>query len=308
MAKSLTTVATTDTFQVWLDKTNALINALATEIVTANNNANGAVTSGNAYMSGILFANTLATAGLRGGNVQSSDNLAIGSNVNVTGYITATTSLSIGANFVANTSVLNIGNSSVFTFANSSKILTTAVNATTVNATTGGITLLNSNSVVSNSVTVGNVSITTNLVSVGNSTVNATINTTAFTVQNSSGIFTAAIGDSVSNTFFNDKFRFANAITTGTTAQNVDSFAMATFRGVEYLFSCKDNANGTGMVTKLLCTHNGVNAFMTEYGEIYSDQDLGSFSALTNSTHVIIQFTPTVANATVSMARTHLGA
>lgn len=308
MAKTLTSIAITDTFQVWLDKTNALINALATEIVTANNDANGAITSGNAYMSGILSANILSTAGLRGGNVQSSANLAITSNVNVTGYITATTTFSIGANVLANTSALNIGNSSVFTFANSSKITTTAVTTTSINATTGDITLLNSNSVVSNSVTVGNVSISTNLLSIGNSTVNATMNTTAFTVQNTSGIFTAAIGDSVSNTFFNDKFRFSNSITSGTTTQNVDSYAMASYRGVEYLFSCKDNANGTGMVTKLLCTHNGVNAFMTEYGEIYSDQDLGNFNAITNASHVIIQFTPTVANATVSMARTHLGA
>jgi len=308
LSKSISTINIGDVFQVWLDKTNLIINTLATEIVTANNNANGAVTSGNAYMSGILFANTLTTSGLRGGNVQSAANLAILSNTAVTGFISATTQLTIGGNLVINTGTFTLGNSTVNTLANSSVISTGTFKAATVNATTGTITILNSNTIAANSVTIGNVSITTNLIEIGNSTVNVQINTTSLTVQNSSGVFEAAIGDSVSNTFFNDKFRFSNATTTGTTAQTVDNYAMDTFRGVEYLFSCRDNSSNNSMITKLLCTHNDVNAFMTEYGEIYSSSDLGSFNAVTNATHVLIQFTPTVANCTINMARTHLGA
>ena len=107
MTKRLTAIdISTDTFQVWIDRCNELIVASNTEYVTANSDANGSVTIGNTYLQGILFSSTLCSNQLRGGNVQTSAELYISSNV-----------------FVNASSKFYIGNSTVNVFANSSSIL-----------------------------------------------------------------------------------------------------------------------------------------------------------------------------------------
>lgn len=106
MTKQISVVNTAaDTFQVWIDKTNELITASNTEYVTANTNANGSVSIGNVYLQGILFSTTLTTSGIRGGNVQSSANLSILSNVTI----------NASSNFT-------LGNSTVNVYANSSSL------------------------------------------------------------------------------------------------------------------------------------------------------------------------------------------
>lgn len=88
MAKTLAQVnAAADTFQVWLTLTNNLANTLATEIVTANNEAGGAITTGNAFVNGTLSSVTFAANTIRGGTVASSANLTISSNVSFTGDV-----------------------------------------------------------------------------------------------------------------------------------------------------------------------------------------------------------------------------
>lgn len=60
---------------------NAVINAIATEVVTANNSAAGATTIGNGFVVGIFGATTLITSGLRGGNSSASNTLNVVSNL-----------------------------------------------------------------------------------------------------------------------------------------------------------------------------------------------------------------------------------
>jgi len=98
--------SSTDTFQNWLEKTNLLLDSLSTKVVTTEANTSGGVTSGNAFVSGILSANILtAAASLRGGTVDSPAVLPITSNVSVSN--TTVTFLSILSN--TSTSVLNTG-------------------------------------------------------------------------------------------------------------------------------------------------------------------------------------------------------
>jgi len=107
MTKQLTAITpASDTFQVWIDRFNEMITAANTEFMTANTNANGSVTVGNAYLSGILFSTTLTTSNLRGGNVQSAANLAVVSNLHIN----------------SSSNYLYIGNSTVNVMANSSTI------------------------------------------------------------------------------------------------------------------------------------------------------------------------------------------
>jgi len=89
MALTTTNVeVTTDSFQNWVDKTNTLLDAYSTTIVTTSANSIGGFTTGNATVNGIFTANSLAisgnsTFGLRGGNVVTANVLYITSNVSI---------------------------------------------------------------------------------------------------------------------------------------------------------------------------------------------------------------------------------
>lgn len=61
---------TSETFATWVAKTNTIIDHLSTVVVTTAATANGDATSGNAFVVGILGANTIACDSLRAGNVQ----------------------------------------------------------------------------------------------------------------------------------------------------------------------------------------------------------------------------------------------
>lgn len=93
--------------------------------------------------------------------------------------------------------------------------------------------------------------------------------------------------------------------TTGTSAQLLDSYAIATFRGAEYFISVKDNNANAYQATKVLTMHNNVAAFSTEYATILSNTSLGVFDAnvAANATHVTVYITPTSSNTTVSYTK-----
>ena len=195
MAKTISQINTaSDTFQVWVDRTNDLANVVSIEVVTANNETGGALTTGNAYVNGIFSVATLsANTELRGGNVDTSAVLTITSNVSITD-----TELSI--------------NESVFSSIN---------------------------------------------------------------VQ-----------------------------TSGTSEQIVDNFDLTTYQAAEYVVSIKDNAANGYQVSKLILLHDTGDAYVTEYGVIYSNGMLGTFSANANATHSRLTVTPTQSNTQLKISRT----
>jgi len=102
----------TDSFGGWINKTNQIVYDMATTVVTVGgvsqpNTTNGATTTGNAHVQGILSANTLvATNALRGGTVSAPANLTISSNAVFQSNITV--------NSTANSVTIN-ANNAVFT-------------------------------------------------------------------------------------------------------------------------------------------------------------------------------------------------
>lgn len=99
---------------------NACINAIATEIVTANNSAAGATTTGNGFVIGIFGATTLVGSTIRGGNSSVANTISLGSNLASNSYITvgftSINSTTVQANqFIGSfASPFNIGNTSIF--------------------------------------------------------------------------------------------------------------------------------------------------------------------------------------------------
>lgn len=95
MSIAVSNVATTDTFQIWLNRTNTLLEFMSNQAIHAN--AATGVTTGNAQLVGYFGADVLATPTLRGGNVSTSDVLTITSDVDIDG----------GSLKIANTEVIN---------------------------------------------------------------------------------------------------------------------------------------------------------------------------------------------------------
>jgi hypothetical protein len=91
---------TSDTFYSWIVKTNAIINLANTEMVTANNDTNGAITTGKGYVIGTFGSNTVVCDTLQGGNTVASGPLVIVSNTSFSN--TATVKVANGVSFGAN--------------------------------------------------------------------------------------------------------------------------------------------------------------------------------------------------------------
>ncbi len=194
MAKNVANVnPLTDTFLDWLTKTNINLDALATIVMTANSTLGN--TSGNAHLSGVLAANTLAAiANLMGGaittnssslpeivpaNLNITTNTVFNSNVyiqNVTSIDRANTThtnthlyqltVTFAGNLVSNSTATFTGNANFSGNVNS----TNSANFSG-NTNIGGNTTLSGNTLVTGlSTFTGNVAISANLLSFGANT------------------------------------------------------------------------------------------------------------------------------------------
>ena len=188
MSKNISTVdvAANATFQTLIDTVNLLANTVSNEVVTANNTADGSLTSGNGFVNGIFGSNTLVTSTLRGGVINASANLSIESNVSMSDILTVNTSVSIGTTVTINTSMFALGNSTANIIANTSSLKIGAnvylntgqfgIGNSTVNLVANSISLkIGSNLIVNTTmVTLGNVTINTTAITIGGTEINAT--------------------------------------------------------------------------------------------------------------------------------------
>lgn len=130
MAVNVGTIGANATLQAIVTSVNNVSNAFATVAVTANTSPTGSTTTGNAYVVGTFGASILTTASLRGGTVDSSAELPIVSNVNL-----------------SNTSEFYCGN----TVANSSQVTADVVYGKNYNFGNNAISVVSGNASASNS-------------------------------------------------------------------------------------------------------------------------------------------------------------
>ena len=188
MSKIITTVNTAaDTFEVFINRVNEVINAMATEVVTVNTSANGALTSGNGHVNGVLSSTTFAANNIRGGNVQTSGVLTVLSNTVFSTKIDVDTSASVG-------------NSTVNAFINSTAIVMAPLTVNSTILTYGANAYINATTFFVGNSTV-NTTISQQLVRSQNSTSSANVTPDGFavglSVVNSTAIF---VGNSTINT------------------------------------------------------------------------------------------------------------
>jgi hypothetical protein len=273
MAQSIVQVnAASDTFQVWLNRTNEAINAISTTVITANTNANGALTTGNTWANGIFSANVLsAFSEIRGGNVQTSNTLVVSSNISQN----STFNYSVGS-----ATVNSVVNSTAFTISNS----TFSVNISKTH------------------------------IKIGNSTVNAIINSTSIALSNSTANINitkptaAQVSDgkyflNANNSWVEIAEYTSNVETTGTSAQEIDSWLMSSYYGVEYSIAVNDNNANNRNITKILTVQDeGSTVYYNEYAVVSTNTaNLGVYTANANSTHVRLYFTPVSSNTTIKV-------
>ena len=155
----------------------------------------------------------------------------------------------------------------------------------------------------------GNLTVSGTTVYAGNTSVNSSIIPATSgiwsvgTATNTFNIFSA--NTNVANTFIIGSMQSSsNSYTfTGPTAtiQTVDAFATATYRSVEYLVQTS-NAT-TFQVSKMLGTHDGTSAYITEYGIINNGVSTGVFSASITAGSFNLQLTPTSNTITAKIFR-----
>ena len=170
-----------------------------------------------------------------------------------------------------------------------------------------GNAVLTSNSLIfpNSSIIVVNTAVVSTSLRGGNSSVSANLSISSDVLigNSSSNVYITANSISVNGTSILTTSALINVATTGTSAQLIDSFVFASFRGSEYTIVIRDtNANNVQMTKALVCTDNG-DGYITEFGTNISNTDLGIMSANANATHVRVYFTPTVANTLIKGQR-----
>ena len=193
---------------------------------------------------------------------------------------------------------------------------------TTGNAVNGSVTVngaINSNTLVTNNITI-NANLTVNAISVGNSTVNTSANSTVLKIANSTASITlstpSAVQISNGQYYFNANGSWAlitqqsspisngSYTTSGTGAQTIDSYLMASYTSAEYLVNISDNNANNHYTSKILTAHNGSAVYSTEYAAVTTTAtSLGTFSVSTDGTSLLLVFTPTSTSTTAKFTR-----
>jgi len=91
--------------------------------------------------------------------------------------------------------------------------------------------------------------------------------------------------------------QYESGIITGTSLTSLDSFDATEHRTAKYLAQIVDGAAVHS--SEIIVTHNGTNAYITEYGIITSGSELGEFTVTLSGSVLTLKFTPTGATSMI---------
>lgn len=295
----------TDTFAVWVSRTNDIIDLIKSDVVTTSANSTGDTTTGNGFVIGIFGGRDLVANTIGGGNVSISNTLTVVSNTNFTGgQINSVSNVYINsANVYTNTTSFRVvGNTYV---------ITTGTNSNTISYVTNG-------SFSTFDVTADNTSINSAVTFVkaatfGNTAVfNSNVALNANTVANSinvSGNATFSANLSYNSYLINNSLNYINTGTysfSSTSQVAIDTVPVATYRSVEYTLQFTDSSSTSYHITKVILYHDGSNAFSVEYAQMFNNLNLASISADINSGNLRLLVTPANSTTTVKFTRSLL--
>jgi hypothetical protein len=124
------------------------------------------------------------------------------------------------------------------------------------------------------------------------------------------GATQAATTGTVVNGFYTNNTliaSFTSNVITGTAQANLDFWSSTNYRSARYFVQITDGADVH--VSEISLFHDGVKAYINEYGIATNNGQLGSFDATLGAGNVTVKFTPTNATAmTIKMVRTTISA
>ena len=302
-----------------------------------SSNSEGIFTNGSVTMSGNLFVTGNITS--TGTSVANGNFIPVSNSYNLGNSTCVWTLWALGINAVSNSifqydltvsNTLLVGNSTVNSSLNSTFYSATSNNTSFVGSvsaanvvsnaqlesnltayqTTAG---LNANitsylqgfsvTLAACSISIGsssaNLDVTSNVITISNATSNITLSIPTASQSSNTQYFFNANGSWVYSTTSNGSFT-VNSIS----ATVIDSYLMANYRGAKYIVSCIDNNANNRYFTELLTTHDTSSGYITEYGMITTNSVIGTFSAGSNSTCVLVQFTSASStNVTITFIR-----
>jgi len=126
------------------------------------------------------------------------------------------------------------------------------------------------------------------------------------TVDGAIQFFTAKQGDiSKPTTYIEPGGAFVSNVSnvsTSTSATTVDYFSTGTYRSAKY--KAQSTYSGQYEVQEMLVIHDGTNAYISMYGDVYTGAaSLGDFSATVSSGNVLVQYTAVNSGTQVRMAK-----
>lgn len=167
----------------------------------------------------------------------------------------------------------------------------------------------NSNTAVGNAAVTGTFTanvLVANTVRISNSSSNVVISVPNSSIISSGNYFLNASGDW---TQVSSPITTGTVQTSGTGSQIVDSYLTSSVNAAEYFIHIKNNLANGYQSSKVLTLHNGStgsptpNAYSTEYAVLTSNGTVGTFTATSNGSHMILSVTPVFSNTTINFTR-----
>jgi hypothetical protein len=130
--------------------------------------------------------------------------------------------------------------------------------------------------------------------------------TVAFT--NSPTFVTPTLGAAAATTIaFGDALIGSNLATAGTSATNVDAWAVSTYSAAKYIVQMKKSGN-IEVIEMLVAVDGDNNVYVTEYANVQSNGELGTTNAVYADGSVVLQVTAAAADTSVKVSKTYIEA
>ena len=297
--------AAADTFAIWVDRTNSLVQLANTDVVTTIANTSGDTTTGNGFVIGIFGGTTLVANTMRGGNVSTTAALTILSNTIFTGsQVNSTANVYLNAANV-------YSNTTSFTVVGNTYITTTGTQSNTLSYTTNGefstFDITSDNTAVNSSITFIRDANFSNAATFNSNTfLNANTYANIVNVANTLTI----VGNTTLNSYIiHNSINYKNTGTysfSGTSQVAIDTVDVATYRSAEYTIQFTDVSTTSYHITKVIIYHDGTNPYNVEYAQMFNNVNLASISADISSGNLRLLVTPTTSTVTAKFTRSLL--
>lgn len=114
----------------------------------------------------------------------------------------------------------------------------------------------------------------------------------------------AATGTSIA---FPDALAGSATATAGTSATTIDTWSATTYSAAKYFVQMKKN-NDIEVIEMLVAVDGNNNVYVTEYGNVVSNETLGTTDAVYSGGNVLLQVTAAAANTSVKVSKTYIEA